>query len=54
MGWVLLSHAVARRPLDGALAIPFGAFLAPAIWATWWLITSGLVGSEFGGALSAG
>jgi leader peptidase (prepilin peptidase)/N-methyltransferase len=28
---------VARRALSGRERIPFGAFLAPAIWAVWWL-----------------
>jgi leader peptidase (prepilin peptidase)/N-methyltransferase len=35
--WVLASQAVAKRRVDTTTAIPFGAFLAPAIWLTWWL-----------------
>lgn len=34
----------ARRGLSGRERIPFGAFLAPAMWAVWWLgaLTQGL------------
>jgi leader peptidase (prepilin peptidase)/N-methyltransferase len=28
---------IARRDLSGRERIPFGAFLAPAMWAVWWL-----------------
>lgn len=41
MGWILVAHVIAGRRLDGASAIPFGAFLAPAIWLTWWLAAAG-------------
>jgi prepilin signal peptidase PulO-like enzyme (type II secretory pathway) len=34
--------AVAREPLDLRLALPFGAFLAPAIWLVWLAAASSL------------
>jgi leader peptidase (prepilin peptidase)/N-methyltransferase len=37
MAWVLASKALTRERLDATTAVPFGAFLAPAIWLTWWL-----------------
>jgi len=42
IGWVLVRSIGTGRPLDRAAAIPFGAFLAPAIWLTWWLMASGI------------
>lgn len=41
MTFVLIAHVATRRSVEGATAVPFGAFLAPAIWLTWWLIVSG-------------
>lgn len=37
MTWTLASEAVRRQRVDAKMAVPFGAFLAPAIWLTWWL-----------------
>jgi leader peptidase (prepilin peptidase)/N-methyltransferase len=42
MSWIVVTHVAAQRPLDRSTAVPFGAFLAPAIWLTWWLMASGL------------
>ena len=36
ISWTLASQAVLRQRVDATTAIPFGAFLAPAIWLAWW------------------
>jgi leader peptidase (prepilin peptidase)/N-methyltransferase len=35
--WTLASQAVLRQRVEATMAVPFGAFLAPATWLTWWL-----------------
>jgi len=35
IAFVLMSKLVSRQAIDGLTKLPFGAFLAPAIWATW-------------------
>jgi leader peptidase (prepilin peptidase) / N-methyltransferase len=35
LGAYLLRGVVARRPLRATSAMPFGLYLAPAIWAAW-------------------
>ncbi len=35
LGPVLIAGLLRRAPLSGSAKIPFGAFLAPAIWVVW-------------------
>lgn len=35
LAFVLIARFVSRRPIDAAAKLPFGAFLAPAIWVAW-------------------
>lgn len=35
LAFVLIGRLVSRRPIDVAAKLPFGAFLAPAIWVAW-------------------
>lgn len=44
----LVASVVAQRKLDGAAWIPFGAFLAPAVWVVWALAVAGIPPSLFG------
>jgi leader peptidase (prepilin peptidase) / N-methyltransferase len=37
LGFVLARQAMSRQPLDPLAKLPFGAFLAPAIWSAWLL-----------------
>jgi leader peptidase (prepilin peptidase)/N-methyltransferase len=36
MSWTLATQAALRQRVEPTTAVPFGAFLAPAIWLTWW------------------
>jgi leader peptidase (prepilin peptidase)/N-methyltransferase len=42
LGSVLLMHALRLKALRGATAVPFGVFLAPAIWLVWCLAALGI------------
>jgi leader peptidase (prepilin peptidase)/N-methyltransferase len=37
LGAYLMRHYVGRRPMRATHALPFGLYLAPAIWAAWFL-----------------
>ncbi len=37
LGLHLLRHALIRRPLRATSALPFGLYLAPAIWVAWFV-----------------
>jgi leader peptidase (prepilin peptidase)/N-methyltransferase len=39
LGAILVRHAVMKRPVRAASALPFGLYLAPAIWVGWFVQT---------------
>jgi len=39
LGAILVRHAVMKRPVRAASVLPFGLYLAPAIWVAWFVQT---------------
>jgi hypothetical protein len=35
IAWVVALRLVSQRPFDSLAKLPFGAFLAPAVWVAW-------------------